>query len=150
MGRSGIFWTEAAPKEEFSDRFLHTGSVLQSQLLLKNLCYCRGACSEEASSRHSRERGTTLVLGGHDLCLSLKPKWHSKFQNIKGIQITSFTSNKTVVKLSLQALNSACNYKILAWQTWTILRWSFFLPGHWLWSWQHGFTAEKYLNASQS
>lgn len=76
-------------------------SALQSQLLLKNLYYCRGRYSEEASHKHSRERGTSLVLEGHDLCLSLKPKWHSKFQNIKRIQITSFISNKTVVKLSL-------------------------------------------------
>lgn len=67
----------------------------------KNLCYCRVGYSEEASSRHSGERRTILVLGGHDLCLSLKPKWHWKFQNIKGIQITSFSSDKSVVKQSL-------------------------------------------------
>lgn len=63
--------------------------------------YCRVRYSKEASSRHRRERGTILVLGGHDFCLSLKPKWHSKFQNIKSIQITSFTSDKTVVEQSL-------------------------------------------------
>lgn len=94
-----FFLTQAAPKQEFSDRFLRT--ELQSQLLLKNLCYCRVGYSEEASSRHSGERRTILVLGGHDLCLSLKPKWHWKFQNIKGIRITSFSSDKSVVKQSL-------------------------------------------------
>lgn len=96
-----FFETQAAPKQEFSDRALHTDSELQTRLFTK------------------KTAGTILVLGGHELCLSSKPKWHSKFQNIEGIQITSFTSDKIVVIQSL-ALNSACSHKILAWQTLTM------------------------------
>lgn len=82
------------------------------------------------------------MLGGHDLCLFLKPKWHSKFQNIKGIQITSFTSDKTVVKQSLLLILP----EAVQWQILTMIGWSFFLPVTVdLKRWVH---SKKYLNAS--
>lgn len=98
MGRSGIFLTQAAPKQssqtDFCTQALHYNH--------SSCCKTSATAEGDVLRRHQADTaGREAVLEGRDLCLSLKPKWHSEFQNIKGIQIKSFTSNKTVVKLSL-------------------------------------------------
>lgn len=46
---------------EFSDRFLHTDSALQSQLLLKNLCYCSGIFWRSTKQTQQGERDHTCA-----------------------------------------------------------------------------------------